>query len=48
MNLIPWNTAGPDHSSVTEIQSLGPSKHTAQTQSALVSLSPVPTVVGNN
>ena len=45
---IPRNTAGPDHSSIAEVHSLGSSKHTGQTEATLVLSSRVPAEVRNH
>ena len=45
---VPRNTAGPDHSSIAEVQSLGSSEHAGQAEAALVLSSRVPAEVGNH
>ena len=45
---IPRNTAGPDHSSIAEVHSLGSCEHAGQAEAALVLGSRVPTEVRNH
>ena len=45
---VPRNTAGPDHSSIAEVHSLGSSEDAGEAEATLVLGSRVPAEVGNH
>ena len=45
---VPGNTTGPDHASIAQVQRLGSGEHTAETETTLVPVIAIPTIVRNN